>query len=78
MTDLRGLLPEWTTARDIAARTGWETTYAIDILNQLWVRGMVEKDGDRYRITGLGMAIGEKMGIAVPIENVPQLFAGGK
>lgn len=69
--DGHGIEPQWITGRSLAAATpGWTTAYAEDILEQLWLRGMAEKEGGQYRITGRGLAMGEKMGVTIDFNDL--------
>lgn len=64
--DGHGIEPQWIDPRMLAAATpGWSTTYAEHILQQLRLRGMAEEKDGKYRITGRGLAMGEKMGVTI-------------
>jgi DNA-binding IclR family transcriptional regulator len=67
-----GLQPEWITARDLAAWTGWETAYAESILLRFALAGVVERDGyGKYRITtGKGMEAAGRAGVIAGIDEI--------
>lgn len=67
--------PEWLTPKELSVRCGWPEAKADFILKGLLERGMVECNGEKYKINGRGLAVGEKLGAVVPLEEATGIVA---
>lgn len=67
--------PEWLTPKELAIRCGWPEAKAKFMLEEFLERGLVTCNGEKYKINGRGLAVGEKMGAVVPLEQATGIVA---
>ena len=64
-----GVTPTRRTARQLASEQGWTVAHAEHVLDGLVDRGCATKTDDgEYLITGLGLGVGERMGVVKPLD----------
>lgn len=77
--DLRDIVPQPMTAKQLAQKNGWPEAKAIFLLEAFVTKGLASKDSDdRYTITGLGLAAGEKVGVVKPLKEWPGVNVSGQ
>lgn len=64
-----GLVPEPTTAKQMAAKLRWTEARAKHVLEGFVKAGIAQRaPDDSYIITGMGLGVGERLGVVKPLD----------